>query len=137
MIGTDDRIAIAIALFASWSSTDLNAPRQYLTEDAVLHDIIGGEYRGWPAIREYFGHGRSRYSDLVLEPTGDYWSRPDGLALLWTMSATQTDDSLGAELVGKRWSVDGMSFLVFDGLTVVHEKDFHDKGQRERSLRTD
>lgn len=131
----EQRIVIAAELFAGWSGADLDAPRRHLSDDAVLHDVIGGEYRGWPAIRAYFGHGRSRYPDLVLEPTGDYWSRPDGLALLWTMSATQADDGLGAELAGKRWSVDGMSFLIFDGLTVVHEKDFHDKSQRERSLR--
>ena len=129
------RIEVATKLFAAWSSTDLDAPRSYLSEDAVLYDVIGGEYRGWPAIREYFGHGRARYPDLVLEPTGDYWSRPDGLALLWTMSATQVDDSVGADLVGRRWTVEGMSYLVFDGLTVVREQDYHDGGQRARSLR--
>ena len=132
---TDQRIGIATKLFAGWSSTDLDAPRAYLADDAVLYDIIGGEYRGWPAIRAYFSQGRARYPDLVLEPTGDYWSRADGLALLWTMSATQHDDSLGTEFVGRRWTVEGMSQLVFDGLTVVREADYHDKGQRERSLR--
>lgn len=134
MTGMDDRIAVATALFAGWSNSNLDAPREYMSEDAVLHDVIGGEYRGWPAIRDYFGHGRARYPDLVLEPTGDFWFRPDGLALLWTMSATQPDDSAGAEFRGRRWSVDGMSFLIFDGLTVVHERDFHDHGQRARSL---
>jgi hypothetical protein len=129
------RIDVATALFAAWSSTDLDAPRAHLAEDAVLYDVIGGEYQGWPAIRAYFGHGRMRYPDLVLEPTGDFWVRPDGLALLWTMSATQVDDSAGAELVGRRWTVEGMSYLVFDGLTVVREQDYHDGGQRARSLR--
>lgn len=133
---TPQRIDVATALFAAWSSTDLDAPRAHFAEDGVLYDIIGGEYRGWPAIRAYFGHGRERYPDLVLEPTGDFWSRPDGLALLWTMSATQSDDSLGAEFVGRRWTVEGMSYLQFDGLTVVREADYHDKGQRERSLRS-
>ncbi len=132
---TAQRIDVTRALFAGWSSTDLDAPRAYLAEDAVLHDLIGGEFHGWPAIREYFGHGRARYPDLVLEPTGDFWSRPDGLALLWTMSATQRDDSLGEEFVGRRWTVDGMTYLIFDGLTVTREMDFHDKGSRERSLR--
>ena len=51
------------------------------------------------------------------------------------MSGTQTDDSLGADLVGKRWTVEGLSYLVFDGLLVVREADYHDKGSRERSLR--
>lgn len=114
-------------LFAAWSSTDLDAPRRYMSEDAVLWDSVGGEYAGWPAIRAYFAKGRERYPDLVLEPTGDFWSRPDGLAALWTMSATQPGD-------GRRWSVPGLSYFVFDGLTVVREHDFHDHGARERSL---
>ena len=129
------RIEVASALFSAWSSADLDGPRRYLAEDGVLYDIIGGEYRGWPAIRAYFERGRRRYPDLVLEPTGDFWSRPDGLALLWTMSATQATDELGTELVGRRWTVEGMSYLVFDGTTVIREADYHDAKSRERSLR--
>lgn len=132
---TGRRIEVTTDLFAAWSSGDLDAPRAHFAADGVLWDSVGGEYRGWPAIREYFAHGLQRYPDLVLEPTGDFWTRPDGLALLWTMSGTQTDDSLGAEFVGRRWTVEGLSYLVFDGLTVTLERDFHDKGQRERSLR--
>ena len=55
--------------------------------------------------------------------------------MLWTMSATQAADNLGPELVGRRWTVEGMSYLIFDGLTVVREADYHDAGSRERSLR--
>lgn len=132
---TAARIEVAWKLFAGWSSTDLDQVKEYLADDAVLFDIIGGEYVGWPAIREYFAHGRARYPDLELVPTGDFWSRPDGLALLWTMSGTQSDDSLGPEFVGKKWTVEGLSYLVFDGLNVVREADYHDKGSRERSLR--
>jgi hypothetical protein len=51
------------------------------------------------------------------------------------MSATQADDSVGAEFVGRKWTVEGLSYLVFDGLKVVREADYHDKGSRERSLR--
>lgn len=132
---TDARIEVAWKLFAGWSSADLDEPKQYLADDAVLFDVIGGEYQGWPAIRQYLAHGRARYPDLVLRPTGDFWVRPDGLALLWHMSGTQTDDSLGAEFVGRRWTVEGLSYLVFDGVTVIREADYHDKGSRERSLR--
>jgi hypothetical protein len=131
----DARIDVAWKLFAAWSSDDLDAPRRFLADDAVLFDIIGGEYHGWDAIRAYFARGRAHYPDLVLEPTGDFWARPDGLALLWHMSGTQTDDSLGADLVGRRWTVEGLSYLVFADLTVVREADYHDKGSRERSLR--
>ena len=45
-------------------------------------------------------------------------------------------DDLGPELVGRRWTVEGMSYLNFDGLTVVREADYHDAGSRERSLRS-
>ena len=71
---------------------------------------------GLAAIREYFGHGLERYPDLVLEPTGEFWARPDGLALQWEMGATVIDDSMGDGHLGKKWSVPGLSFLVFDGL---------------------
>jgi hypothetical protein len=40
------------------------------------------------------------------------------------------------ELAGRRWTVEGMSYLIFDGLTVVREADYHDGGSRERSLRS-
>ena len=130
-----ERIEVATALFGAWSGSDLDGPRRYFSGDGVLYDIIGGEYRGWPAIRAYFERGRQRYPELVLEPTGDFWSRPDGLAMLWTMSATQATGDLGSELAGRRWTVEGMSYLVFDGLTVIREADYHDAGSRERSLR--
>lgn len=128
------REAAVVALFAAWSSGDLDAPRQFLTDDPVLEDSVGGRYEGWPAIRAYFGHGLERYPDLVLEPTGEFWHRADGLALTWTMSATQTEAKLGEEYVGRRWTVDGMSFVVFDGDRVSLEVDYHDGGARLRSL---
>jgi hypothetical protein len=134
---TEARIEVATKLFAAWSSGDADAPRDYLAQDAVLFDIIGGEHHGWPAIRAYFQHGLDRYPDLVLAPTGDFWARPDGLAMLWVMTGTQTDDSLGAHNVGRTWSAEGLSYLVFEGLTVVREADYHDKGSRERSLRAE
>jgi len=134
---TERRIEVATALFGAWSGRDLDGPRRYFADDGVLYDIIGGEYRGWPAIRAYFERGRKRYPDLVLAPTGDFWSRPDGLAMLWAMSATQVTGDLGPELVGQRWTVEGMSYLIFDGLTVLREADYHDAGSRERSLRGD
>jgi hypothetical protein len=54
--------------------------------------------------------------------------------MLWAMSATQVTDNLGPEPVGRRWTVEGVSYLIFDGLTVVREADYHDGGSRERSL---
>ncbi len=130
------REATVVALFKAWSSGDLDAPKQYLTDTPVLEDSVGGRYEGWPAIRAYFGQGLDRYPDLVLEPTGEFWHRPDGLALTWTMSGTQTEVKYGKEYVGKRWTVDGMSFVVFDGDLVSLEVDYHDGGARLRSLQS-
>lgn len=130
------RIDVATALFASWSSGDLDAPRKYLTDHPVLWDSVGGRKEGWPTIREYFGQGLQHYPDLTLVPTGEFWSRPDGLALQWEMSASVIDDSMGSEHVGKRWVVPGLSFLVFEGRLVAEEFDYHDRGARQRSLET-
>jgi hypothetical protein len=128
------RIEIVTALFAAWSSGDADAPQQYMTDDAILWDSVGGLKEGWPAIRDYFAHGLERYPDLELVPTGEWWSRPDGLALQWTMSASVIDDSMGEGHLGKKWSVPGLSFVVFEGDKVKAEYDYHDKGARQRSL---
>jgi len=128
------QIARAHELFAAWSSGDADAPREHLHADAVLADVIGGTYRGWPEIRAYFASGLERYPDLTLVPTGDFWHREGGLALTWVMSATNTDPDFGAETVGRRWRADGMSHLAFDGSLVIAEYDYHDAGSRRRSL---
>ena len=128
------RIEGVTALIAAWSSGDGDAPRQYLTEEPILWASVGGLKEGWDAIREYFGHGLERYPDLVLAPTGEFWARPDGLALQWEMSATVIDDSMGEGHLGKKWSVPGLSYVVFEGLLVSAEYDYHDKGARQRSL---
>lgn len=129
-----ERIARADELFAAWSSGDADAPRQLLTADAVLDDVIGGVHLGWPAIRAYFQRGLDRYPDLRLEPTGDYWHRADGLALTWVMSASVMDDTLGPHVRGLRWTAPGMSYLVFAGERIAREVDYHDHGSRERSI---
>ena len=128
------RIEVVTALFAAWSSGDADAPRQYLTDSPILWDSVGGLKEGWPAIREYFAHGLERYPDLVLVPTGEFWARPDGLALQWQMSATVIDDSMGAGHLGKKWNVPGLSFVVFDGLKVAAEYDSHYHRAPQRSI---
>lgn len=128
------RIDVAWRLFEAWSSGNIDAPRQFLDEDAVLYDSVGGEKVGWANIREYFAHGLERYPDLALVPTGDFWARPDGLAMLWRMSATNHNPDAGE--VGRVWIVDGLSYLIFDGLTVIREADYHDAGARARSLQS-
>lgn len=129
-----DRIARVEGLFGAWSSGDPDAPRDFLRTDAVLDDVIGGVHRGWPDIRGYFARGLDSWPDLTLVPTGEYWSREDGLALTWVMSATARDDRFGPGTAGRLWQAPGMSFVVFDGPLVAREVDYHDGGSRARSL---
>jgi ketosteroid isomerase-like protein len=129
----DPRIDVARKLFAAWSSGDADAPAPYMNDDAVLYDIVGGEHKGWPAIRDFFAHGLVRWPDLVLEPER-FWVSDDGVALSWLMSATVTDDTFGPEAKGKKWRSEGMTYLIFDGLKVAREVDYHDGGAPARSL---
>ena len=123
------------SLFAAWSSGDIDAPRQYLTDSPVLEDSVNGRYEGWPAMRDFFAHALTKYPDFVLEPTGEFWHRLDGLAFTWTLSATQTDSTLGEEYVGRRFFVPGMSYIVFEGDRISFEVDYHDNGAKLRSLK--
>jgi hypothetical protein len=129
------RITFVTQLFTAWSSGDPDGPRPFLHPDAVLEDSVGGAYHGWPEIRAYFARGLEHWPDLELVPDGEFWSREDGVAFTWVMSATLPDERFGAGTAGMRWEVPGMSFVVFDGDVVIREVDFHDGGARERSVR--
>ena len=134
---TDPRVQLATDLFAAWSSGDLDAPERFMHPDAVLYDIVGGEHRGWPAIRAFFAQGVAAWPDLVLVPDR-FWTSDDGVALSWVMSASVTEAAsgrLGAEHVGKHWTSEGMTWLrIVDG-RVAREVDYHDSGAVARSLR--
>ena len=133
MTQRDPRIDLAEDLFKAWSSGDANAPEPYLHPDCVLYDIVGGEHKGWPAIRAFFAQGLERSKDLVLLPE-EYWTNEKGVALSWVMSATVTDDTFGPEAKGKKWRSEGMSFLEIDNGVVTREVDYHDSGAVTRSL---
>lgn len=123
----DPRLRLATDLFAAWSSGDADAPAAYLHDDAVLHDIVGGQHEGWPAIRAFFGSGLERFPDLTLVPD-QFWTNDDGVALTWVMSASVAD--------GRRWTSEGMSWLrIVDG-KVAREVDYHDRGAPAASLAT-
>jgi len=130
----DARERIARQVFGAWSSGDADAPERFFTPDAVLTDVASGRFEGWPAIRAFFASGLQRWDDLALVPD-EFWSNDDGLALHYTMSATVRDPALyGPDVVGRRWEVDVMSYLRFEGERVCFEADFHDRGARARSL---
>ena len=133
----DARIQLARDLFAAWSSGDPDAPQPFLDPGAVLYDIVGGEHQGWPAIRKFFASGIGVWPDLVLEPE-QFWTRDDGVALSWVMSATVTDAAaprLGAANVGRKWRSEGMTWLRIADGCVTREVDYHDSGASVRSLR--
>ena len=131
---TAARIEIARTLFAGWSSGDPDAPEPLLTPDAVLFDVASGRFEGWPAIRAFFANGLSRVGNLTLVPV-EFWENDTGLALHYVMSGDVVlPTTFGPEHVGKRWTVDVMSYLRFDGDRVCFEADFHDKGARAKSL---
>ena len=128
------RIEIAKKLFAGWSSGDPDAPEPCMTPDAVLFDVASGRFEGWPAIRNFFAGGLTRTGNLMLIPD-EFWENDSGLAVHYVMSGDVVlPSSFGAEHIGRRWSVDVMSYLRFDGDRVCFEADFHDKGARAKSL---
>ncbi len=122
------------AVFAAWSSGDPDAPESLFHPEAVLFDVASGTFRGWPAIRTFFAGALAKWADLTLAPD-QWWSNDEGLAVHYLMSATVRDaDIYGEALVGRKWEVEVMSHLRFDGDLIVYEADFHDRGARARNL---
>ncbi|MAE93088.1 MAG: hypothetical protein CL910_00365 [Deltaproteobacteria bacterium] len=129
----DAEIETARKLFAAWSSGDPDAPREFLTEDAVLYDIVAGSPKeGWPAIREFFGATLGMSRDLVLAPQG-FWVNETGVALTWHMSGV-AGEAFGPEAEGKTWHSEGMSTLEFRDGKVCREVDYHHGPNVLRSL---
>jgi len=94
MLG-EAEIEIAKKLFAAWSSGDPDAPAEFLTEDAVLHDIVAGSDKvGWPAVREFFQGALTISPGVVLEPDA-FWVGGTSLAVRWHMSATVQTEMFG------------------------------------------
>ncbi len=131
---SDQQIDIARGLFAAWSSGDADAPERFWAPDGVLFDVASGRFDGWPEIRAFFARGLGRTRNLTLIPD-EFWINDSGLAVHYVMSADIINpDTFGPEFVGRRWSVEAMSFLRFDGDRVCYEADYHDKGARAKSL---
>ena len=127
-------IETAKKLFAAWSSGDPDAPEAFLTEDAVLYDIVEGKEKvGWPTIRKFFAATLKFAPDVVLAPDA-FWANESGLAVRWHMSATAINGMFGAENDGKKWRSEGMSTLEFRDGKVCREVDYHHGGAGLRSL---
>ncbi len=129
----DKEIEIARKLFAAWSSGDIDAPREFLTEDAVLYDIVAGSPKeGWPAIREFYGITLGISQGLVFA-LREFWVNDNGLAVSWEMSAV-AGEVFGPEAKGKTWRSEGMSTLEFRDGKVCREVDYHHGPNVLRSL---
>jgi ketosteroid isomerase-like protein len=127
-------IEIAKKLFAAWSSGDVDAPAEFLTEDAVLHDVVvGSDKVGWPAIREFFSFAVKMSPELVLAPDA-FWVNETGLAVRWQMSGIAQGEMFGPGTAGKKWTSPGMSTLEFRDGKVCREVDYHHGGAMARSL---
>lgn len=128
-------IEIVTNLFKAWSSGDVDAPREFLTEDAILHDVTDGEDKaGWPAIREFFGMSLRFFPDVQLVPQ-QFFTNDDGLALTWIMSGTVATEMYGPENKGKRFETTGMSTIEFRGDKVCREVDYHHGPAIQRSVK--
>jgi ketosteroid isomerase-like protein len=126
-------VEVARKLFAAWSSGEVDAPREFLTEDAVLYDIVEGNPKeGWPAIREFFGLTLGITPGVVLAPQ-EFWINENGVAVRWHMSAV-AGDMFPTDVRGKKWHSEGMSTLEFRNGKVCREVDFHHGGNVLRSL---
>jgi ketosteroid isomerase-like protein len=126
-------IEIARKLFAAWSSGDVDAPREFLTEDAVLYDIVEGNPKeGWPAIREFFGTTLKISPGVVLAPQ-EFWVSETGVALSWHMSAV-AGEMFPTAVQGRKWHSEGMSTLEFRDGRVCREVDYHHGPNVLRSL---
>ena len=126
-------VEVARKLFAAWSSGEVDAPREFLTEDAVLYDIVEGNPKeGWPAIREFFGLTLAITPGVVLAPQ-EFWINENGVAVRWHMSAV-AGDMFPTDVRGKKWHSEGMSTLEFRNGKVCREVDFHHGGNVLRSL---
>ncbi|MBW2421679.1 MAG: nuclear transport factor 2 family protein [Deltaproteobacteria bacterium] len=129
----DAEIEVAKKLFVAWSSGDVDAPAEFLTEDAVLYDIVEGHPKeGWPAIREFYAVTLKIAPGVVLAPQ-EFWVNEQGVAVRWHMSAVASD-LFGPEAKGKTWHSEGMSTLEFRDGKVCREVDYHHGGNVLRSL---
>jgi len=129
----DAEIEIARKLFAAWSSGDIDAPREFLTEDAVLYDIVAGSPKeGWPAIREFYSLTLGMSQGLVFD-LQEFWISDSGVAVRWEMSAV-AGEMFGPEAKGKTWHSEGMSTLEFRDGKVCREVDYHHGPNVLRSL---
>ena len=100
-------IELARKLFEQgWGGADADAPLRFMTEDAVMRDILGhpDALRGHDAIRNFWS---AIAGGLRVMPE-EYFSNERGVALSWMAYIEICDESRGAENKGKWLCGEGM-----------------------------
>jgi len=118
-----DRIELARKLFEEgWSGGTPESPLAFLTQDAVMRDILGHPepMRGHAEIVAFFGP----VSKVLRVLPEEYFLNDEGLALTWMAYIEILDDSQGPENRGRYLCGEGMSRLEYRGDKVSLEIDY-------------
>jgi hypothetical protein len=122
MIG-DAEIEIARKLFEEgWSGPNRESPLQFMTEDAVMRDILGHPeaLNGHEEIGNFFG-GVAGLLNIFPE---EYFVSENGVSLTWIAYIEIANDHHGEENRGKFLCGEGMSRLEFADGKVSLEIDY-------------
>jgi hypothetical protein len=122
MIGEHER-EVARRLFEEgWSGGEPESPLPFLTEDAVMRDILGHPeaMRGHKEIVDFFGPVAK---NLKVWPE-EYFASGDGIALTWVAYIHIDNDFSGEENRGRWHCGEGMSRLEFREGKVCLEIDY-------------
>ena len=122
MVG-EAEIEVARKLFEEgWCGDNADAPLPFMTEDAVMRDILGHPeaLRGHDEIRNFW---TAVAGGLKVLPE-EFYASEQGVALSWMAYLEIRDDSRGPENKGKWLCGEGMSSLQFRDGKVSLEIDY-------------
>jgi hypothetical protein len=118
-----EQIELARKLFEEgWSGGTPESPLPYLTDDAVMRDILGHPEAmvGHAAIVNFF----APVAPALKVMPEEYFLNEEGLALTWMAYIEITNDQHGPENKGRWLCGEGMSRLEFQGDKVSLEIDY-------------
>ncbi len=119
----EERIELARRLFEEgWSGGKPESPLPFMTEDAVMRDILGHPeaMRGHEAIMAFFGPVAAALKVMPEE----YFVNERGVSLSWMAYIEIMDDHQGPENKGRYLCGEGMSRLEYRDGKVSLEIDY-------------
>jgi hypothetical protein len=119
----EERIELARRLFEEgWSGGKSDSPLAFMTEDAVMRDILGhpGAMRGHEAIKAFFGP----VAAVLKVMPEEYFLNEHGVSLSWMAYIKILDDNHGPENKGRYLCGEGMSRLEYRDGKVSLEIDY-------------